>query len=308
MARSLPVTTALLVTSGLGMAGDVPLRAHESIVHAASSAWSIDTFAAPGLIVALTVYATGVTRLWRRGGTSAIARWQAVAFGAGWLAAAAVLISPLDWIADVLFSVHMTQHAVLMLLAAPLIMLGDPAVAALWSLPLRARWFMAAAIRRVAWAGRWRIGPVAVFCIQAVVLLGWHVPMLFNAALAHPGLHAFQHLTMFGSASLFWWTMVRGRYGRSAYGASVVYVFATALYTGGLGAVLTFSPAVWYVPYVRSAMPFGVNALVDQQLAGLLMWIPSALVFIAFGLGLFAAWLGDGERRARLVAARRMPS
>jgi hypothetical protein len=81
----------------------------------------------------------------------------------------------------------------------------------------------------------------------------------------------------------------------------VVYVFATALYTGGMGAALTFSPVVWYAPYVSSAVPFGVDALADQQLAGLLMWVPSALVFIAFGLGLVAAWLGHGERRARLA-------
>jgi putative membrane protein len=105
----------------------------------------------------------------------------------------------------------------------------------------------------------------------------------------------------FWTAALFWWGMAHGRYGRGGYGAAVFYVFATAMHSGILGALLTFSPNAWYPWYVRSASTLGMTPLEDQQLAGLLMWVPASLTFIAGGLYFFAAWLRESERRVRLV-------
>jgi cytochrome c oxidase assembly factor CtaG len=124
------------------------------------------------------------------------------------------------------------------------------------------------------------------------------MPALFNWALANPWVHAGQHASMLVTAVLFWWAVVHGRYGRLSYGVSVAFVFLTAVHTSVLGAGLTVSPQVWYRPYVHEAAAWGLDPLADQQLAGLLMWIPSGVVFIVFGLGLFAAWLGASERRA----------
>jgi cytochrome c2 len=96
--------------------------------------------------------------------------------------------------------------------------------------------------------------------------------------------------------------MVHGRYGRSGYGLSVLYVFLTAVHSSALGALLTVAPSVWYPDYERQAVTWNVNALADQQLAGLLMWVPVGVIFMVFGLALFAAWLGEAERRVRFGA------
>jgi hypothetical protein len=94
--------------------------------------------------------------------------------------------------------------------------------------------------------------------------------------------------------------MIHGRYGKTGYGVGVLYVFVTALHSSLLGALMTLAPAAWYGWYEHSGRPWEVDALADQQVAGLLMWVPSGIVFIVFGLALLAAWLGESERRARL--------
>jgi putative membrane protein len=94
--------------------------------------------------------------------------------------------------------------------------------------------------------------------------------------------------------------MVHGRYGRLGYGVGVLYVFLTSLHSTVLGALLTVAPSTWYPSYDRAAIQLGVDALADQQLAGLVMWVPSGVVFIVIGLALVAAWLGESERRVRL--------
>ena len=103
--------------------------------------------------------------------------------------------------------------------------------------------------------------------------------------------------SFFGSAALFWWALVHGRFRRQGYGAAVVWVFTTSLHSGVLGALLTFAPRLWYPIYEERTGRFGLSALEDQQLAGLLMWVPAGFVFLLLGLALFAAWLGESERR-----------
>src|SRR5205823_2696864 len=105
-----------------------------------------------------------------------------------------------------------------------------------------------------------------------------------------------EHLSFVLTAALFWWGMVHGRYGSIGYGVAVFYVFLTALHSGALGALLTVAPTVLYPIYGRTSVLWNLDPLSDQQLAGLLMWVPSGLVFIVFGLSLFAAWLGDSSR------------
>src|SRR5437588_564476 len=133
--------------------------------------------------------------------------------------------------------------------------------------------------------------------VAALVWLDELSEQLFSA-------HMVQHLSFFGSAALFWWGLAHGRYGRLGYGAAVLYVFATAVHSGVLGALLTFSPRVWYPLYESTASRFGMTPLEDQQLAGLLMWVPASLVFIAGGLYFFAAWIRESERRAQIFATR----
>jgi cytochrome c oxidase assembly factor CtaG len=259
------------------------------------------------LIVATGVaYAAGVARLWRNAGVGhGVARLQAAAFACGWLALVAALLSPLDELAERLFTAHMAQHELLMVVGAPLIALASPLVAFLWVLPHggRRRAMRAMRSRRlsVAWAAL--TAPATVWLLHGLALWIWHMPSLYDAALQSEAIHAVQHLCFFLSASLFWWGIAHGRYGRAGYGVAVVYIFATAMHSGVLGALLTFSPHVWYPLYERTSATFGLTPLEDQQLAGLLMWVPAGVTFVAGGLYFFAAWLKESERRV-LHAAR----
>jgi cytochrome c oxidase assembly factor CtaG/cytochrome c2 len=265
--------------------------------------WTWDPLAIPLLLISATVYVTGVRRLWRRAGIGVgITRWQAASFAVGLLSVMVALLSPIAWWSEILFSVHMTQHEILMLVSAPLIVMAKPLFVALWTLPARGRERAASLVRGPTIALAWRAitGPLAAFVIHAVAIWIWHIPVLYEAAVVSRPIHLVQHGCFLLSATLFWWGMTHGRYGRVGYGVAVLYVFLTAVHSSVLGALLTVAPGVWYPVYERAAAAWQIDALQDQQLAGLLMWVPSAIVFIVFGLALFAAWLGESERRAAL--------
>ena len=104
---------------------------------------------------------------------------------------------------------------------------------------------------------------------------------------------------------MFWWTLIEGRYGRFGYGAAFAYVFTTALHTSVLGALITFTGRLWYPIYAGRTAPWHLSPMEDQQLGGLIMWIPCGVVFVIVGLAMFAAWIGESERRqqySRLAA------
>jgi putative membrane protein len=198
----------------------------------------------------------------------------------------------------------MVQHELLMIVAAPLIAISAPLIALLWALPPALRRRGLNAVRRppitVLWAAL--TAPASVFVLHAVALWIWHLPALYDYALEHEAVHIVQHFCFFGTASLFWWGIANGRYRRAGYGMAVVYVFLTALHGGVLGALLTFSPRVWYAPYLTSHRS-GLTPLEDQQLAGLLMWVPTGIILAGGGLALFAAWLRESDRNTRYKSA-----
>jgi putative membrane protein len=259
--------------------------------------------------VAGLAYTIGVRRLWRApAGRQTIQGWRAAAFAVGCGSIAISLLSRLDAWSDVLFSAHMVQHEILMLVSAPLMVLGRPFIATLWSLPAPGRAAVASMVRRPPVAMAWdRIsGPFTVLLLHAVVLWVWHVPALFDAALHDEALHAFQHLGFFLTAALFWWALVHGRYGRIGYGVGVLYVFATAMHSQILGALLTFAARGWYPTHASRTAAVHMDPIADQQLAGILMWIPFGALFLVIGLALFAAWLGEAERRVAFSTADRI--
>ena len=250
--------------------------------------WKPDVFAAAALAASALAYAVGIVQMRQRG--AALARYEMVSFILGWLTLATALLSPMATLAEWLFSIHMTQHELLMLVAAPLIAIGRPVVPMLFALPARWR-------RKAAGAGLLRLAssPFGVFALHAVALWIWHIPSLYEAAVLDDRIHLLQHVSFTGTAVLFWWGLVHGRYGRLGYGAAFIYIFATAVHSGGLGALLTFSDRPWYRLYAQRAGE--LDALADQQLAGIIMWVPAGIVMMLFGLALFAAWLGEADRR-----------
>lgn len=272
--------------------------------------WSWDATILVLLLVTGCAYTIAVGRLWDRAGAGRGLRWwEATAFLAGWTALLAALVSPLDALSDVLFAAHMTQHELLILVAAPLVVLGRPLAVLIWLLPERAR-TRVRAVQRPALRAIWQrlTAPLTVLLLHGIVLWVWHVPVLFEAALCSEAVHAFQHLCFFWTALLFWWAVVHGRYGALGYGVAVLFVFVTAVHTSVLGALLTFAPVTLYPTYARTAPARGVDALEDQQLAGLLMWVPSGALLLVVGLALCAAWLGAAERRDNLASAPHGPT
>src|SRR5438067_3195230 len=266
------------------------------------SRWVFDPISLACLLASGALYVAGVSRLWARAGRKCgVPPWQLGAFAAGWIALVVALLSPVAAISEVLFSVHMTQHEILILVAAPLLVLGRPIVPFLWALSPRWRLRLGTWSRNRYWSAAWKAltGPLVVWLLHGLALWVWHLPVLYQAALGSAAIHAVEHTCFLLTACLFWWALIHGRYGRAGYGAAVVFVFATTVHSEALGALLTFAPRVWYPLYVMRSSAGGLDALEDQRLAGLLMWIPFGLVFLLLGLGLFAAWLGEAERRAK---------
>jgi putative membrane protein len=264
--------------------------------------WTFDPLVIGALLLLGTAYSLGTRRLWQRGGRySGVGPRHLICMTAGWLSIVISLLSPLDGRSDVSFAAHMTQHEILMIVAAPLLVLGRPLVVLLWALPPDGRRRVGQAASHTAFARAWSAlsGPIVALLLHGLVVWLWHVPALFDAALAHEPVHAVQHLSFFLTAALFWWAIVHGRYGRLGYGLAVLFVFATALHQSVIGALLTLARVAWYPLAAERARGAGLDPIQDQQLAGLLMWVPSGVLFAILGLALFSAWLGDIENRAR---------
>jgi cytochrome c oxidase assembly factor CtaG len=231
--------------------------------------------------------------LWRHAGRGRGVTLRAVAvFAAGWTALCAALLSPLDALGQQLFSAHMLQHEVLMLVAAPLLVLGQPFAASVWAFPsaLRQRVGAVAAFKALRTLRQWLALPLVAWSVHALVLWVWHAPPLFEAALLHRSVHTLQHATFFFAAALFWWACwaaVRARHGG---GPLILYQFTTMVHTGALGALLVFSPVAWFPAYLHSAREWSLTPLEDQQLGGLIMWIPGGIAYLIAGLALLHRW------------------
>jgi putative membrane protein len=274
----------------LAAVSPVLLAAHTGAAiqpHDIWTAWSFE----PGIFVPLLVsgllYGTGA-----RPSRGASPR-QIVCFAAGWALLAIALVSPLHPLGSALFSAHMAQHEILMLGAAPMLVLARPLVPMLHGMPLQWRRMLGRSAKTRLAQGLWRriTEPFTAWWIHAAALWLWHIPRLFEATLVSEWIHAAQHASFFVSALLFWWSL----FYRPGYGGSVLYVFTTAVHTSILGALLTLSPRIWYAGYAGTTSAWGLTPLEDQQLGGLIMWVPAGVIYLAVGLTLLAAWLHESE-------------
>ena len=281
-----------------------PLLAHEGRALAPHDAWTAWTWEPAQLaLLAITaaLYTLGTRALWRRAGVGAgVSRGEVAAFALGWLALFVALVSPVHAMGEVLLTAHMAQHELLMAVAAPLLVLGRPLVPALWAVPQPLRRTAGTLAKRPAlsalWA--WLSQPGPATAVHAVALWAWHVPALYSAALRSEPLHALQHASFFGTGLLFWWAVLGPRARRANAGVGVFALFVTMMHTGALGALLAVSGTPWYPWYIRTAGAWGLTALEDQQLAGLVMWVPAGLSYLLAALWLFTCWLNESGRRA----------
>jgi putative membrane protein len=251
------------------------------------------------------LYGRGLFCLWRRAGVGrGIRRWQAACYGVGIVTLIVALISPLDYLAHLFFSMHMLQHMLLMMIAAPLLVLAKPHIAMVWALPPAwryglGRWWKNASFVRGGW--RALTQPAFVWVVHIGAFWLWHVPVLYEGALQNQVLHALEHFSFFGTSLLFWWVLMQiGVRRRLGYGMALLFVFTTMIQGTILGALITFSPTVWYPTHASHPISFwGHTPLQDQQLAGLIMWIPSGPIYLFVFLRLIVKWLRASEQEAQ---------
>jgi cytochrome c oxidase assembly factor CtaG len=162
----------------------------------------------------------------------------------------------------------------------------------------RARLWVGRAVRMHTLANAWRTlpTPLAAWLLHATALWAWHAPTLFQAALAHLGIHMLQHASFLISALLFWWTVFGDGARRQSGGHAMLSLFTTMVHTGALGALITLAPGLWYPSYVETCSALGVDPLHDQQLGGLIMWVPGAAAYLIGGLVVAARWLSRDTR------------
>jgi putative membrane protein len=261
--------------------------------------WPFEPLSTACLALSGYLYIRGLRQFWKVRRGTGIKRWEAACFGLGWLFLFIALLSPLHPFGSVLFSAHMTQHEILMLAAAPLMVLGRPLVVFLRALPARWSGSLARASNRPAWHRTWALisAPLAAWLIHAAALWVWHIPSLFQATITSEPIHIAQHASFFLTALLFWWAAMERR-GPLGYGLGVLAMFTTAMHSGVLGALITFAGSVLYPIYQGRTEAWGLTALEDQQLGGLIMWVPAGILYIIAGLCLAAGCLRESERRA----------
>lgn len=251
------------------------------------TAWEIEPSVVAGCGAALLWY------LWR---VPAGLR-QRLSFAGGLLVLFLSLCSPIDALGDdYLFSAHMAQHLLLILIVPPLLLFGIPERAARGWMQVRS----IARVERVLGA------PVFAWFAAIVTMTLWHLPVLYNFALAHEPVHILQHLTFLFTATMFWWPVLGPLpERRMSAGATVLYLFAAVAENSVLGIVIAFMRVGHYPAYLHPdddlhalsliRNGWGISAAEDQRLGGLLMWIPGCSVYFLAILGVLAHWFAQRE-------------
>lgn len=228
--------------------------------------------------------------------------WRRLSFAAGTLVLFLSLCSPLDALGDdYLFSAHMAQHLLLILIVPPLLLFGIPEVEA-------RRWMR---VPRIAAAERVLGAPWPAWLAAIGTMTLWHLPALYNFALAHEPVHILQHLSFLVTATMFWWPVLGPLpERRMAPGVSILYLFAAVAENSALGIVITFMRLGHYPAYLHpddelGALSlirdgWGISAAEDQRLGGLLMWIPGCSVYFVAILGILAHWYAQPDTEPAL--------
>lgn len=276
------------------------------------TAWNAEPFVWIPLLLFIVIYVWGIRNVWQRAGTGrGLTRRQWMSFLGAILVLVVALVSPLDALSDVLFSAHMVQHLILMLVAAPLLVISDLHLALLWALPRRRAQALGSGFNRSRpLSGGWHVlnNPVFIWVVFTIAMWLWHAPLPYQAALHNEWIHTLEHLTFLITAMLFWWVLLKHiRPDHIHYAVTIPFLFLTVLQSGILGALMTFSERPWYLYYAHSVTNWGLTSLQDQQLAGLIMWVPGGTVFTLLTIGYFAAWLRALEERSAPSQQRDSP-
>jgi putative membrane protein len=255
--------------------------------------WNLQPTLILGLIAQLGVYLalTGPLRQ-RFSDSTPVDSQQKQLFILGWLAIVVALVSPIERLVSSLLTMHMLQHILLTLVAPPLMLLGTP------------RWLFRPFLRipGVLPLGQFLTGIVAAFLLFNAIFSLWHVPRFYQAALLNEPLHILEHATFFLAAGLLWWPICSplDELPTPQPILQVVYLFIQTFPPTILGAILTFAEKPLYDYYERAPRLWGLSALNDQALAGLIMWIPGSLLFFGILSVIFIRMLNSESRDNRV--------
>jgi putative membrane protein len=266
---------------------------------ASVAGWSLDPAVLAPLGIGLVVYVVGISKLWRHAGIGHGASiLQAIFFALGWLCMAVAIASPLHEISERLFAMHMLEHELVMTIAAPLLVFSRPLGPMLWAFPRLWRPQVARAARTGAYLLGWDIlsRPLVATLVHAAAIWLWHIPAVFDAALDNEMLHWLQHVSFLVTAMFFWWSLLGLR---QKAGVAIGELFATGMQTGALGVLLALARQPMYPAQAMLARASGVDPLQDQQLAGLVMWVPAGLVYVAAALAIAGIWIANSSHNAR---------
>lgn len=250
--------------------------------------WEPSILIGTALITGLYLYAIGPLRK-RYYPAEQVRTGQTISFLLGVLIMFLALVSPLDELGDsYLFSAHMVQHLFLTIVGPPLLLLGTP------------EWFVKPLLRNKV---VFKIAKVLTYPAVAFVLYNadfwlWHAPPLYNATLENQNIHILEHLTFIVFGILYWWPIFSPSKDlpRLSIGGQILYLFLSGMPSVLLGAGLTFSPPL-YAPYLAAPRVWGISAATDQQLGGLIMWVPVSIGYIVIMSVLFIRWMQQQEAK-----------
>jgi putative copper resistance protein D len=266
-------------------------------------AWSLDPIPIVAVLVAGGAYVWAERRVDHRHPATRVPRHRRWLFLGGLAAVLLALVSPIDTYEGALFSVHMAQHMLLELVAAPLLVLGAPITLALRATSGTARRAILSVLHSVPL--RWLTFPLVTWVLFAGVNWGWHFSPLYNVALESPLVHYAEHASFTVAALLFWWPAIGPdpQAWRMPHPVKLLYLFLAMPQNSFLGVALLSTGSVLYSHYLTNLRTWGPSPLDDQHLGGTLMWVFGDVVFLAAMLGVVAAWMRFEDRRtARLDA------
>jgi cytochrome c oxidase assembly factor CtaG len=236
--------------------------------------------------------------------------WRTLLFLLGLVALIASLASPIDTIALELFSVHMLQHMLLLVVTAPLLLAGAPVRPLLRGLPLVVRRTVIRAVaRNTAFRALVHVvrHPLMAAALYVVGLYAWHVPALYDTALDHPTVHVVEHLWFLLVALIFWSVVIDPVPFRATlpYAARIPFLLLVgAAQNTILGGLLAFSDRLYYTHYATTTLAYGLEPVTDQRLGGAVMWVPGDLIFLVAASFSFFLWLQSEEQAQRLRESR----
>jgi putative membrane protein len=266
--------------------------------------WSLDPLALMGILLAAGLYLLAVQRVAAAHPSNPHPRHRTLLFLGGLLAIAMALLSPIEAYEGQLFSVHMVQHLLLELAAAPLLLAGAPITLALRvASPAWRRRLLSVLRSRVLHAVSF---PVIAWMLFAAVNWGWHFSTLYDQALENDLLHYLQHASFLGAALLFWWPAIGADPSpwRLPHPVRLLYLFLAMPQNSFLGVALMSASTVLYPHYLTNARDWGPTPLEDQQLGGVIMWVVGDLGFLAGMVVVVVLWMRHEERRTVRIDAR----